>query len=57
MAQKKITLFKEGYNIGAQITDGDNTIKWYDLTTDEQLDLIDCMVQMALFFNKYVKEE
>ena len=57
MAQKKITLFKEGYNIGAQITDGDNTIKWDDLTTDEQLDLIDCMVQMALFFNKYVKEE
>ena len=57
MAQKKITLFKEGYNIGAQITDGDNTIKWDDLTTDEQLDLIDCMVQMALFFDKYVKEE
>lgn len=57
MSQKKITLFKEGYNIGAQITDGDDTIKWDDLTRDEQLDLIDCMAQMALFFDKYVKEE
>ncbi len=57
MATKKITLFRQGNNYGAEFRDGDKITSWKELTKQEQEDLLGAMASMYELFYRCLKEE
>lgn len=54
---KKITIFKEENNVGAEIYDDDSITRWEKLTKDEQIELLSSIIAIYELFSKFVKKE
>jgi len=53
---KKMTIWRDGDNLGSKFKDGNKVIGWQDLSKDEQLDFVMMLDRWKNFYEKFIKD-